>query len=132
MKDCHDYFDITTTDAPIYDNMLKGRRDFETWYIDGEWQEVKITCEIEYMSPDEYLERCCVIQNTTMERTLMAIDKKNLENLIHLIENDEGFRFPLPFFNMVRMGQEGRHRAVIAKRLGLDRMPVMVIREKTY
>lgn len=87
---------------------------------------------IEYMSPNEYLERCAKdIFNSTYEKTVGNIKKYN-SNVISKYAKDmlNGDKFPLPYLDYVYKQQEGRHRALaVIEAFGEDSiMPVIVIR----
>ncbi len=40
----------------------------------------------------------------------------------------EGSKMPIPVLDYNDMSQEGRHRAVVAKELGVEEIPVLVVR----
>ena len=87
---------------------------------------------LEYMSPNEYLERCAKdIFNSTYEKTV-GIIKKNNAKIISKYAKDmlNGDKFPLPYLDYVHKQQEGRHRALaVIEAFGEDSiMPVIVIR----
>jgi hypothetical protein len=87
---------------------------------------------IEYMSPNEYLERCAKdIFNSTYEKTVGNIKKYN-SGIISKYAKDmlNGDKFPLPYLDYVYKQQEGRHRALaVIEAFGEDSiMPVIVIR----
>lgn len=88
------------------------------------------------MSPEEYLERCAANFNTGKETgegtttalsQVLGLDKKNIENLAGKMEN--GTEMDMPYLNVGEGngGQEGRHRAMAAYNLGLDKIPVLYV-----
>ena len=109
-------FDITTTDVPFYDKLLRNKEGYEG--------KVKVKAELVYMTPDEYLNICCELQDDDMEGLYKMISKINLEELR---EYNKENKLPLPFLNMYRRSQEGRHRAVLAKENGITDFPVLII-----
>ncbi|MGG0308389.1 hypothetical protein ABEY43_06755 [Priestia megaterium] len=113
---CNEYFDVTTTDVLFYDRLLKGQSQRE--------KGKELSHVINYMTPDDYLSRCTIINNCTLDEIHNMIDETNVEELLEVVVKE---KLPLPFINYVSNGQEGRHRAIVAKRLGLDIMPVMII-----
>jgi len=87
---------------------------------------------IEYMSPNEYLDRCINdIFNSTYEKVVGVVKQHNA-NIISKYANDmlNGDKFPLPYLDYVHKQQEGRHRALaVIEAFGEDSiMPVIVIR----
>lgn len=81
--------------------------------------------EIVQMSPDEYLDRVGQMQNVSRERTNQMVDKGSLETLRKAV--NEGKTLDMPYLDYVRNAQEGRARAQLAKDLGQEQIPVLVI-----
>ncbi len=40
----------------------------------------------------------------------------------------EGSKMPIPVLDYSNMSQEGRHRSIVAMELGVEKMPVLVVR----
>lgn len=97
--------------------------------------------QIVEMSPKEYLQRTAydifakrpdVYRNglPTYEdevRTAMA-DAEHTMNLVNLMQN--GTKMYMPMLNYDELEQEGRHRAVAATMLGIEKMPVLIVPKK--
>ena len=115
--DYRDYFDVTTTDIIFYDSLLKGKEKY--------WKEKKLTHEIVEMKPDEYIEKCTVVNGCSVDEVLSMVYKPRVEEMLKVIKVN---KFPLMFIDYSSNGQEGRHRAVVAKELGLQLIPVMIIK----
>ena len=88
---------------------------------------------VEYMSPDELMKRMSKGQNTSTKasiarRKLMGGDSK-VEDLQALM-SDGKTKMDMPVLDYAEGGfvQDGYHRALAAKKLGLKRIPVAVIR----
>ena len=113
-----DIFDTTTTDIPIYDEMLAGKRDTDY----GK----KITFEIVEMSGEEYLQKVAELNGSTFENQLRMLVDWNIDELEEVVNRGE--KLPLPFIHYVAKAQEGRHRAMVAIRKKVP-MKVMIIRE---
>lgn len=79
------------------------------------------------MSPAEYLKRCAyqVFENATIESTLAAINEKNVDEYAKKMESGE--KFDMPYLNLKKGEQEGRHRAAAAMKAGIENIPVLVV-----
>lgn len=79
------------------------------------------------MSPREYLERCAyeIFDQGTMESVVNGVVPETAEKYRKMME--DGTKFHLPYLNYRDGGQEGRHRAVAAHLLGIEKMPVLII-----
>ena len=113
-------FDLTTTDIPYYDKLLKYGKGLER-------DDIEVTATIEYMSPDEYFQYCAIMHKCTVQDEFKYIDERNMQELTQVVESD---KLPIGFLNNVCREQEGRHRALLAKRLGIELIPVLVIKNK--
>ncbi len=134
----NDIFDITTTGMSLYDELLKE-------CILGKYKPVKsfrfdrkILPKIECMSPEQYLVKCYEIHKYSYDFSMQGkiFDDYLRENInIDLIKNYkervlDGSKMPIPVLDYDNMLQNGRHRAVVAKELGVEEIPVLVV--KTY
>ena len=84
--------------------------------------------EIEYMTADEYLQRCADdIFDMTLEQTMAPVDWGNVRKYSKLMK--DGNKFAIPYLDLVYKQQEGRHRVLAFKELcGEDAiLPVLVI-----
>lgn len=77
---------------------------------------------IEYMSPEEYLSICYEYQGDTF-----VVDKEAYDKLLEAVKNGAEIDMPVLDFRDGYFFQEGRHRAVLAKDLGVDKIPVLVV-----
>lgn len=126
-------FDVTSTGTPYYDDMLNDPEYFKE-------RKGKVF-EIAYMSPDDYIseisrgfwhEPSMQTEYKTYDNFLQTGMKYRIgdERLQELFNSQQ--RFPLPYIeydkNGNMLGQEGHHRAMVAKLKGLPKMPVMIIR----
>ena len=85
---------------------------------------------LEYMTPNEYLNRCVDIFNSTWKKSIAPIEEGNAKVITQYAEAmKNGDKFPIPYLDYVYNQQEGRHRALAVKQaFGEDSlMPVIVI-----
>ena len=127
-----DVFRIDRTGIPHYDAMM----DNPEYYREKKGLEF----DIEFMSPTEYIEEITDLFASYDEMykeykgykfsfidTLMR--GARIEGVMKIRKlMQEGTAFNLPMIDWGSMGQEGRHRAVAAHLLGVEEMPVMVVR----
>ncbi|MEJ5329024.1 MAG: hypothetical protein WHT07_02585 [Desulfobaccales bacterium] len=100
-------FNLQTTDMPYYDNLLKNPQYFA--------REKGIVGCIEYMAPDAFLDKA---GRTTFDENLVRKYATRVE---------QGKQMPLPILDIATKTHEGRHRALVAKAMGLELMPVLVV-----
>lgn len=115
--DCCNYFDFETIfqqynciEKPLYFLIYKGTQ-----------------CRLITMSPDSYLKESAKSMNLDYDTftneysyELVIQYKNNMEN---------GAKFPIPFYSINTGKQEGRHRALAAKRLKCNSIPIVEIKE---
>lgn len=81
------------------------------------------------MTPKEYLQRCAYqVFDTTLERTVRAVDPKAVRE--YAVQMNNGTDFYMPVLNLADKEQEGRHRAVTAIVNGIKTIPVLVVPPK--
>lgn len=82
---------------------------------------------ISEMSPDEYMSRCSKeVFETPIEDTHDGMENKdNVQEYAELMKN--GTKFDMPFIDAKNKTQEGRHRAMAAKQLGINIIPVLYL-----
>lgn len=136
-------FNITTTGMPYYNSMIQkghiaGNRDPVEYFKSNKG----ITFKIEWMSPDEYLEKSFEIHKELQSKyqniSNLIVKSKLSTYLNDNIDSDliqeytertlEGSKMPMPVLDYDNMSQEGRHRAVVAKQLEVEEIPVLVVR----
>lgn len=109
-----------------------------SWYDDAENLRYHgLQARVVEMSPAEYLERCAANFNSAKEdatdRTstlagqVLQMSTSNVEKLQKLMEN--GGKMDMPYLNVGSGGgeQEGRHRAMAAYNLGMEKIPVLYV-----
>lgn len=113
-------FDSSQTDMPHYDAMLNNPEYYK--------KEKGFTFTIEYMAPQEYLERCAEMIYHSVEPFIAAADKTTVEEYADDLR--AGAIFPMVVIDYSRLsGQEGRHRALAAQLAGIQSIPVMIIKD---
>lgn len=134
----NDIFDITTTGMSYYDAMLHkeyiaGNRDPVEYFKTNKG----LVFEIVWMSPTQYLEESYKIHRKFSidygipQITFETYLKTNIDpDLIneYVQRTLEGSKMPMPVLDYDKLTQEGRHRAVVAKELGVEKIPVLVVR----
>lgn len=82
------------------------------------------------MSPQEYMRYCAykIFPGSTYENQIRAAigDAKHTMDLVKLMKN--GTEMYMPVLNFRDREQEGRHRAVAAMILGIERIPVLIVK----
>ena len=115
-------FSLKTTDIPFWDAILKKPRYHK---------EAKgIEREIRFMSPREYFG--LVEKKTSFSRDLEGGFEKFADPEIvtkYVKQMERGAKFPMPALQYKGgFAQEGRHRMLAAEKLGIDRVPVLVMK----
>jgi len=116
-------FDRTTTDLPTYDQALK----LPDYFRD----EKGITFEIVEMTPDQYIQKCADGFGSSVEKTISSRDPEKVN--LYAQQMSQGQKFPMLLLNYVNSrfrNQEGIHRAMAAKKLGVQQVPVMITQEE--
>ena len=86
--------------------------------------------EIVYMSPSEYREKCQEIFIKIDGVRRVSNENQSLEYLESSLK--DGIKMKLPSLDYYTSNQEGWHRSVVADRLGLEKIPVLVVRRATH
>lgn len=84
-------------------------------------------CYIAKMTPDEYMDRCSKqIFKEPIENVYSGMeDKNNVKKYAELMKNGE--KFDMPWIDVKTQNQEGRHRALAAKEIGIKEIPVLYL-----
>lgn len=79
------------------------------------------------MTPDEYMDRCAKeIFKTPIEDSYDGMEEKEaVHKYAEMMKN--GTKFDMPYMDVKNLQQEGRHRALAAKELGIDKIPVLYL-----
>lgn len=94
----------------------------------------KATGEVQYMSPDEYLEKAADLLSSkekspvTVESLVSSRPRKDWVGIADAMGEGKVFASPWLDYRSGMEGQEGIHRALAAKHLGMDKIPVTVIK----
>ena len=142
-------FSEETTGMSYYDNLF-GPRGEEIDNVDkiSQKEYYKINKNVEgdvvYMSPDEYIDTAARGQYEEQKRINPKItyeefksdiegrrvSKESLDKIRNAIKEGKKINIPhLEYTEEGLVGQEGYHRAIVAKELGLKQMPVLLVRE---
>jgi len=107
----------SVTEIPYYDEMLKNPDYFR--------KSKGLVFRIEVMSPDEYMRRIAEMHNVPVSREWEHIDASSVNYLLKQVQ--EGKALPMPVIDYSRNLQEGRNRIAVAKKLGVKKVPVMIV-----
>jgi hypothetical protein len=80
---------------------------------------------IEFMTPDEYIFEMVRAQGgAAIEQGLHGVQPQKLEKILAGMKS--GIKYDMPVIDYVDGFQEGRHRALAAKQLGAEKIPVAI------
>lgn len=115
MQESYEGFKTNTTGTSFYDDVLSG-------------ESRKARGFIAEMSPKEYIERCAydIFDSGTIESTLQGTEASSVARYTKMMAS--GTKFDLPYLDYKSKGQEGRHRALAAYNLGIEKIPVLIVR----
>lgn len=111
---------VSRTGMSMYDNFLD----------DPEYMKIVkgMQGSIVQMSPDKYIEECISkIFKSNRTKVMGAVDSDTVTKYAELMKKGE--KFPLPVLDYARGTQEGRHRVLAAKELGISKVPVLLVTE---
>ena len=110
-----------TTNTPYYDGVMEFPR-----YHKG----YKGVCgKIVLMSPDDYFSSCAHTR-TDLTSYCDEFDSVDMERVNKYYERAlKGEKMPIPVIDEKMHSQEGRHRAMVARKLELKKMPVLIVTE---
>lgn len=83
--------------------------------------------DLQFMSPDDYIKSIAKATKLSTDEMISpnVIRQSAVEKYATLMQN--GTKFPIGFYTIKRSKQEGRHRALAAKKLGCTSIPVVRI-----
>lgn len=119
-------FDITKTDPPYDEQMLEGSPDRDYLMKKNGFTNVYIA----EMTPDDYLLLCGkygwgkIFNSVEDIYNSSGVDKNKVNEYVTKFKNGE--KAPMPVLNVLKQGQEGRHRAFAAKLAGIETIPVLI------
>jgi len=124
-KDGDKYFNNKSTGMGLYDSVLNqgGGEGYQYWNKGYEG-------EVVYMSPDEYLDKTKkgFGNNRDFDENHILYSRKSQMAIIDAIK--QGNKIDMPMLDYSKkgyFGQEGRHRAIVARALGIKEMPVFIL-----
>lgn len=113
-----EYFNLKTS-AQDYDNLLAKNYDA----VPEKFK--RYEASIEYMTMEEYIKEVANIQHTSYEEQFKYISKENVNKIMGGMSS--GVKYNIGYLNYIDREQEGRHRVVAASKLGLNKIPVLII-----
>jgi len=85
--------------------------------------------KIVLMSPDDYFEECATARSD-LTSYCDEFDSVDMERVNKYYERVlKGEKMPIPVIDKKMHSQEGRHRAMVARKLELKKMPVLLVSE---
>jgi hypothetical protein len=110
------------TGVSYYDDLLKGSAESQGY-------ELKVTL----MPPSEYLDQVANMQcsDVAMQREIVMQEEITTQSLVGQYAEmmSRGIRFDILYLDYTRGTQEGRTRALAAKKLGYKEVPVLLVSE---
>ena len=113
-----EYFNLKTS-AQDYDNLLAKNYDA----VPEKFK--RYEASIKYMTMKEYIKEVANMQNTSYEEQFKYISEENVNKIMDGMSS--GVKYNIGYLNYADIEQEGRHRVVAASKLGLDKIPVLII-----
>lgn len=109
------------TDMSYYDCLLE--------YPEYHKENKGVCGTIELMTPDDYIATCVKIRTrpSTIETEIRSVSQSLIDKYYQ--RSLRGEKMPIPVIDENMCSQEGRHRAMVSKRLGLEKIPVLVVRD---
>jgi hypothetical protein len=98
---------FTIDSMPFIKEMLENPKYFR--------YEKRRECNIIHMNPETYFEETAKFHHGDLEREHKMMDDAVIEKYAHAMLNGE--KFPIPFLDYTRDGQEGRHRLLAVQYL---------------
>jgi hypothetical protein len=83
--------------------------------------------KIEYMSPREYLNRAREGFTKTGSPGDFIPDEENVKKYAEMMKNGTLFNMPNLDYMRGKFSQEGRHRAMAAEMIGIEKIPVFIV-----
>ena len=122
-----EYFNPNTTGRPTPDEILFHSKEYHR-------EKKNQTGEVVYMSPDEYIKRSIAGfnsigepgENTEKTRSPDLIDK-----YAQMMKDGTKFDMPILDYRDNYFSQEGLHRAMAARKLGVSKIPVAILKNVT-
>lgn len=111
-------FDLTTTDMPYYDNLLKNPDYYK--------RAKGLIGEIVSISPELYFALCAVMrEKKDLTGELRMIIPELVDKYAKLML--AGTKFPIPVLELLTNKQEGRQRVAAAQKIEMKEIPVLLV-----
>ena len=118
-----DAFDRTSTEMPDYDDLIKSIGDeYKTEYFrDQKGKEAKMVD----ISPDQYLQ---AVDRSFEHGVMSGVEEEKVQRYAEKLKAGETFpALMLDYSRGNHLSQEGRHRALAAKTVGINSVPVLIV-----
>lgn len=90
-------------------------------------EEDEVTGYIAEMTPTEYLRQSAKLHGTSVGHEGNFMDNAKCEKYAKMMK--QGVKFHLPVLDYAYNQQEGRHRAKAALMVGIDKIPVLIVKD---
>lgn len=111
-------FNLTTTDMPYYDNLLKNPDYYK--------RAKGLIGEIVFISPELYFALCAVMRKKKdLQGELRALIPEYIDKYAGAMLT--GDKFPIPVLELLTNRQEGRQRVAAAQKIGMKEIPVLLV-----
>ena len=120
-----DFFDLTNTGIPYYNDMLNNEAISDSRTTREYFLAEGIESRISWIAINTYFEETAKIHGSTPQEELDIVEP----NLAYSYRDKavQGSKMPLPIIDYIKEYQEGRHRVVAGKLIGLNRIPVLIV-----
>ena len=104
--------------------------------IAGQPKDLRTRASIVWMTPNEFLSNCPAVGTVSRSADTMLewdYDSGSLKYLREKIQRGESMDIPFLDYNKMVYGypsHEGRHRAFVAKQIGIKKVPVLIVKSK--
>jgi hypothetical protein len=105
------------TGVDLYDSMLQKPDYFK--------KTKGVTYKLQAMTPDEYIDATAQMQRIPDRQARDMVAAKKVESIVG--RTSAGSPMPMLVLDRAAGFQDGRHRAMAAKKMGLEKVPVMVV-----
>jgi len=124
-------FYTDTTEMPDYDDMIKALQNNDERLLNYFDKEKGFKPELVKMSPDEYIDTVVKGFNSTRKNVERERDPEKVDRFAKKMKDGE--KFPILTLdytrNDKRVSQEGIHRSLAAIKVGVNEVPVLIIRK---
>jgi len=123
-------FHSDTTEMTDYDTMIKALQTDDQYLLKYFARSKGFKPELVTMSPDEYIDTVVKYNKTTRHNVERERDPEKVDRFAKKMQAGE--KFPvlmLDYARNPRVSQEGIHRSMAAIKIGVTKVPVLIVKE---